>query len=130
MAALTKLTVVVCVSLPLWLLAGDKPPSFPMKSGFNALRPSQQELSQMAQRLSRDRKEALSYKQLQAILPHAFLDALPIILFQELQFSLQDDNHTRGIKYIRLGLNLLNRSLLLEDKQKYDLILYIFFQFF
>ena len=121
MAARIKLIVVVWVSTSFWLLAGDKPPRFPMKSGFNSLRPSQQELSHMAQRLSRDRKEALSYKQLQAILPHAFLDALPITLFQELQFSLQDDHHTRGIKYIRLGLNVLNRSLLLEDKQKYDL---------
>ena len=121
MAALTTFAAVAFVGTSLGLLAGDKLPSFPMKSGFNTLRPSQQELSQMAQRLSRDRKEALSYKQLQAILPHAFLDALPITLFQELQFSLQDDNHTRGIKYIRLGLNLLNRSLLLDDKQKYDL---------
>ena len=121
MAALSKFIVVVCVSTSFWLSAGDKPPSFPIKTGFNSLRPTQKELSQMAQRLSRDRKDALSYQQLQAILPQAFIEALPITLFQELQFSLQDDHHMRGIKYIRLGLNLLNRSLLLEDQQKYDL---------
>lgn len=88
-------------------------PSFPMRSGFNLVAPTKQELQNQINAKPRIEKEYLALQQLVEIVPKQVLSIAPLALLNQCHFSLTDDDQARAKKYMRLAL-------LIKDSDEYQ----------
>ena len=79
-------------------------PSGPLRTGFNLVAPTKQELQDQINAKPRVEKEYLALQQLVEIVPEQILNAAPLDLVNQCHFSLTDDDQARAKKYMKLAL--------------------------
>ena len=89
-------------------------PSGPLRTGFNLVAPTKQELQDQINAKPRVEKEYLALQQLVEIVPGQILNVAPLDLVNQCHFSLTDDDQARAKKYMRLAL-------LIKDSDEFQL---------